>query len=155
MPKTRKAPSHESDSSGSQDLPPLASEAVGVASFEWLGQGRRRNGVLEYRGFRADTQIVTIGDIVTMDSGNADEAFIGWITRLFEDRQGQMQMDAKWFYRANDLKVCLGLTSLKNARSSRSVSPTTAGYLAKVTPGELFIALEVRRWWSDLLARIG
>ncbi|KAA0169921.1 hypothetical protein FNF27_06813 [Cafeteria roenbergensis] len=87
----------------SPDARPTASAVVGVPAFQWLGRGKRRGGVTEYRGFRADTHFVALGDVVMLDPGPGEsEPFVGWVTRLFEASDGQMMMRAQWFFRKQD-----------------------------------------------------
>ena len=124
----------------SPDARPTASAVVGVPAFQWLGRGKRRGGVTEYRGFRADTHFVALGDVVMLDPGPGEsEPFVGWVTRLFEASDGQMMMRAQWFFRKQDCYEWLA------PPGKRPEANSPAGrILAAALDNELFASNQVR-----------
>lgn len=75
-----------------------------ATTFAWLGDGRLQGGLTWYRGFRADSHYVTIGDVVLLDPGDTEpEPYVGWVVGLFRDKDGSMMMRAQWFFRSSDI----------------------------------------------------
>jgi len=92
---------------------------------------------MEYRGFRADTHFVAVGDVVMLDPGDDDsEPFIGWVRRLFDAPDGQMMMSAQWFFRPGDCREAF-------EDMSKSTSPAAA-ILAKAKDNEIYASKQVR-----------
>jgi hypothetical protein len=118
-----------------------SSAVAGVPSFSWLGPGRKRNSVVDYRGFRADTHFVAIGDVVMLDPGDPESApFVGWVRRLFEGADNQMMMRAQWFFRKEDCEDWLkeGGPVPPEARVKALATLAAAG------PNDLFASTQVR-----------
>lgn len=130
-----------SSSASADDSQTSSSAVAGVAPFAWLGPGRKRGTVTDYRGFRADTHFVAIGDVVMLDPGdNESLPFVGWVRRLFEGTDKQMMMRAQWFFRKSDCEDWL--------KESGPVPPgakaQAAAILAAAGPDDLFASSQVR-----------